>query len=424
MFNFKLSKTIWDVQWSFISLATASLSHLLLRIVLGRELGPSGLGVYTLVFTMYMFGMQFAGFGIGSALTKYVAEFRDDNQKVREYISSGMTGSLISGFIITIMLYLVSDFIAISIFHISEMSELLKIIAFCLPFIAIQKMVLGTLNGLRRMKSYAIINIIQNVFVLVLSVYFVLILNTDVKGAVLGLTIPTIITSLFSIIFIKNFVSTLSFSFTKSFQDVTWFGFYFVLANSIGMINTQVDSMMIGHFLDAKNVGYYSVATIVINGIILIPNSVHAAVAPTIAYFYGKSEYEKTTKFIQRIVLYVTVVIIIISISIALFGKALIMLLFKNEFILAYSPLLILLIGYTIYSPIHSVDCALLSIGKVNILYKISLFCTIFNIIFNVLLISKYGILGAALSTSMSIIILSIFKLYFINKHLFNIKCT
>ncbi|WP_424353330.1 flippase [Methanosarcina mazei] len=424
MFNFKLSKTIWDVQWSFISLATASLSHLLLRIVLGRELGPSGLGVYTLVFTMYMFGMQFAGFGIGSALTKYVAEFRDDNQKVREYISSGMTGSLISGFIITIMLYLVSDFIAISIFHISEMSELLKIIAFCLPFIAIQKMVLGTLNGLRRMKSYAIINIIQNVFVLVLSVYFVLILNTDVKGAVLGLTIPTIITSLFSIIFIKNFVSTLSFSFTKSFQDVTWFGFYFVLANSIGMINTQVDSMMIGHFLDAKNVGYYSVATIVINGIILIPNSVHAAVAPSIAYFYGKSEYEKTTKFIQRIVLYVTVVIIIISISIALFGKALIMLLFKNEFILAYSPLLILLIGYTIYSPIHSVDCALLSIGKVNILYKISLFCTIFNIIFNVLLISKYGILGAALSTSMSIIILSIFKLYFINKHLFNIKCT
>lgn len=424
MLNFKLSKTIWDVQWSFISLVTASLSHLLLRIVLGRELGPSGLGVYTLVFTTYMFGMQFAGFGIGSALTKYVAEFRDDNQKVREYISSGMTGSLISGFIITIMLYLVSDFIAISIFHISEMSELLKIIAFCLPFIAIQKMVLGTLNGLRRMKSYAIINIIQNVFVLVLSVYFVLILNTDVKGAVLGLTIPTIITSLFSIIFIKNFVSNLSLSFTKSFRDVTWFGFYFVLANSIGMINTQVDTLMIGHFLDAKYVGYYSVATIFINGIILIPNSVHAAVAPSIAYFYGKSEYEKTTKFIQRILLYVTVVIIIISISIALFGKTLIMLLFKNEFILAYSPLLILLIGYTIYSPIHSVDCALLSMGKVNILYKIFLVCTIFNIIFNVLLISKYGILGAALSTSMSIIILSIFKLYFINKHLFNIKCT
>ena len=121
-----------DIHWSFISLATASLSHLLLRIILGRTLGPSGLGVYTLVFTIYLFGMQFAGFGIGSGLSKYVAEFRDENHKVKEYILSGFYGSLINGFIITILLYLLSNFIAVSIFHNSEMGKLIKITALCM----------------------------------------------------------------------------------------------------------------------------------------------------------------------------------------------------------------------------------------------------------------------------------------------------
>jgi O-antigen/teichoic acid export membrane protein len=44
-----ISKTMRDVQWSFIRLAISSAVHFLLRVVLGRELGASGLGLYTLV---------------------------------------------------------------------------------------------------------------------------------------------------------------------------------------------------------------------------------------------------------------------------------------------------------------------------------------------------------------------------------------
>jgi len=422
MFNFKLGKMIMDIHWSFISLATASLSHLLLRIILGRTLGPSGLGVYTLVFTIYLFGMQFAGFGIGSGLSKYVAEFRDENHKVKEYILSGFYGSLINGFIITILLYLLSNFIAVSIFHNSEMGKLIKITALCMPFISIQKMVLGTLNGLYRMKSYALISIIQNILVTLLSMYLVIVLNTKVEGAVWGFVIATIITGLISIIFIKEFISTISLSFSKSFKDLGWFGFYYVLAQSIGMVNTQMGSIILGHFLDAEIVGYYAVATMIVSGIALIPNSVNTAVAPRITYIYGKREYKKTAKFIKRIALYVTLVIIFISILLVFFGKTIIILLFKKEFLLAYSPLLILLIGYIIYSPIHSVDCALPSIGKMNLMYKISMLSAIFNVIFSIVLIPKYGILGAALSTSISLIILSLFRLYFIDIYIFKKK--
>ena len=35
MFSIKLTKVMKDVQWSFISLASSSIAHLLLRITLG-----------------------------------------------------------------------------------------------------------------------------------------------------------------------------------------------------------------------------------------------------------------------------------------------------------------------------------------------------------------------------------------------------
>ena len=207
MFNIKLSKTMRDVQWSFISLATASLSHLLLRIILGKELGPAGLGLYTLVFTIYMFGMQFAAFGIGAALTKYVAEHNYNIQKAKDFGSSGILGSFISGSMMGILLYLSAGAISISFFHNSEMVDLLKITALCFPFIATQKAVLGVLNGFRKMNHFAFLNITQNILVLFVSIVLVVFFKMNVIGAVLGFIAPTIVISLIALFFVRDIFS-------------------------------------------------------------------------------------------------------------------------------------------------------------------------------------------------------------------------
>jgi len=181
-----------DVQWAFIGIVTASLAHFILRIVLGRELGAEGLGVYTLAFTVYLFGMQFAAFGIGSALTKYVAEFFDDQDTIRNYVSSGMTSSIITGTLMGIVLFFLAPYIAVSFFHVPELEPLVQLTALCYPFIAIQKAVLGTLNGFRKMHLYALLNIIQNVTVVVASIALVLLFGMGVMGAVIGFVGPTI----------------------------------------------------------------------------------------------------------------------------------------------------------------------------------------------------------------------------------------
>ena len=417
--NFRLTKTMKDIQWSFISLAISSFVHFLLRVVLGRELGASGLGLYTLVFTIYMFGMQFAAFGIGAALTKYVAEHNENLKKVEEFVSSGLIGSFISGLTVGIILYLSSNAIAINFFHSPEMTHLLKITAFCFPFIALQKTALGTLNGLRKMNYFALVNIVQNVSVFVLSIIFVLLFKLNVTGAVFGFVLPTIVMGPLALGFIKDFFKVPSKLFNTVLRELSWFGFYVVLANSVGIINTQIDSLLIGHFMNETEVGYYAVAVVLIQGILLLPGAIQRVTTPVIAGYHGKNEYENIKNVIKKTMVKTFLITILFSTLLVIFGRFLIGILFTEEFLPAYIPLLILVIGYSLYAPIISVGGVLSSIGKVNVAFRIAALCALMNTILNVILIPKFGIFGAATATSLSLMISVVIKLYFIKRYIY-----
>jgi O-antigen/teichoic acid export membrane protein len=390
-----------DVQWAFISIVTASLAHFILRIVLGRELGPDGLGVYTLAFTIYLFGMQFAAFGIGAALTKYVAQFIDDPITIRHYVSSGMTSSIITGIIMGVVLFLLAPAISISFFDVPALEPLLKLIAICYPFIAIQKAVLGTLNGFRRMHLYALLEVIQNVAVVCISVILVLLFDMGVMGAVVGFVVPTVVIGIICPFLIRDSISLDQSLWDKpTLYATTVFGIYVVLGNSIGFLNTQVDSIMLGYYLNPAEVGIYAVAVLLAQTLTLLPSAVQRITGPTIATLHGKGDIQKIRGIIISTMKKIFLISAVLALFIAASGQFLIEFLFKSEFLPAFTPLLILLLGKTIYSPFMAVGSTLASIGKVHISFRIAAVCAIVNLVLNIILIPNFGIVGAAIATA------------------------
>lgn len=400
-----LSKALIDVQWAFISIVTASLAHFILRIILGRELGPDGLGVYTLAFTIYLFGMQFAAFGIGSALTKYVAEFLDDRATIRNYVSSGMTSSIITGTLMGVVLFLLAPYIAISFFHVPELESMIQLTALCYPFIAVQKAVNGTLNGFRRMHLYAFLNIVQNVTVVAASIALVLLFEMGVMGAVIGFVGPTILVSALSPILIRDCIGFgSSFWDTAALRATTVFGFYVVLGNSIAFLNTQVDSILIGYYLNPTEVGIYAVAVLLAQTLTLIPGAVQRVTAPATATLYGKGDIEGVRRLYYSTLKKSLLISAGSAVLIAALGPYIIALLFTEEYLVSYVPLLILLLGYTVDASFAAVGATLSSIGKVHIPFRISTVCGVLNVILNILLIPILGIRGAALATAATMI--------------------
>jgi O-antigen/teichoic acid export membrane protein len=395
-----------DIQWAFISIFTASFAHFILRIVLGRELGPEGLGVYTLSFTIYLFGMQFAAFGIGSALTKYVAEFIDDHATIRKYVSSGMTSSIVTGSLMGIVLFLFAPYIAISFFRVPELEGLIQLTAICYPFIAIQKAVLGTLNGYRRMHLYALLMIVQNILVVGISLALVSVFLLGVLGAVIGFVASTILIGILCPLLIREDIGLDACLWDiPALRATTVFGFYAVLATSIGFLNTQINSILIGYYLNPTEVGIFAVSILLAQTLTLIPSAIQTVTNPVMANLYGKGDFEGVRRVFYSTLKKSFFLSTGTAVFLAVCSPYIISLAFGEKFQASYLPLLILLIGSTISATFTAVGASLGSINKVHIIFQINAVCVVLNIMLNILLIPSFGIIGAAIATSIMAIV-------------------
>jgi stage V sporulation protein B len=404
-----LNKFVSDVGVTFVASAVGMLLGFPITVFLGRYLGADDLGLYRMVNTIFGTLMLFVTIGIPASVIKYVAEFRDNDEKLREIVSASLITSILLGLLSFIFIYLSADLFS-DFFNMPELSGLLKILAFAFPFSIINSTLIGLLNGLREMTKNAWVSIVQSATMLVLTL--ILVFKYGVNGAVVGIVLSSILATLL-LISIQR-ISNISFNnYFNTTSQIISFGSKTVLSNAINLINYQADTLMIGYFMTKTDVGVYSVAVMFAKLIWILPDSIQRITFPLISEYHAKKMSESIATVVDRCMKYSCLFLIFCTTSFVFFGKEFIALIFGAEFELSYFPLIILLIGTLFFGMTKSVGSIFASIGEVNLVYKIPLVSAIFNILLNMLLIPTYGIIGGAFATSFSLIISMILMLHF-----------
>jgi O-antigen/teichoic acid export membrane protein len=408
-----MRRFVRDVGFSFVSLGISAVVHFALRVFLARYLGESDLGLYTLSFTVYSFGILFGAFGIGNALTKYVAEFREDAPRTSMLLTNGIMASFAIGCIMGLLLYVGASTIANRFFDMPELAALLRIVSIAFPFIAIEKATLGFLNGLRRMRLFAIINISQNMLIVALTVLLVL-SGHGLKGAAWALVLPVVVLSLFSVFIMRDSASRPRLSpFVTASKLLLAFGGFVVLANGIGMIQTNMDSVMIGYFMKDADVGIYAAAVVLSQAILLPSQALQMITGPMMATLWGKGDRAGIEKVINDTLKFTAAFIIPIAFTAIILAPDLLKVIFTEKFVSATDPLRILLIGIGFLAIWASVGAALSSTAYVKVIFILGSVSLAANMLLNALLIPRLGISGAATATSSAAALGALLQLYF-----------
>ncbi len=100
------------------------------------------------------------------------------------------------------------------------------------------------------------------------------------------------------------------------------------------------------------------------------------------------------------------------GLGVGFFAEDIITLIFGEGFICAVLPLQILIVGTVIIGIAKSIGSFLPSVGRPDLSLKINGTGAIINLILNILLIPFLGISGAALATTISLIVISILTIY------------
>jgi len=166
----KKSKFIKSVIILVIGGFITKLLGMIIKIVLTRTIGTTGIGIYSLIMPTYMLLISIAQLGFPVAISKLVAEDKFNNKSL---VLGIMPISLLINIVIFIFLILFANFISNNLLHDSRTYYGIIAIGFVLPFISISSIMRGYFFGKERMLPHTFSNIMEDVIRLLIIVFFI-----------------------------------------------------------------------------------------------------------------------------------------------------------------------------------------------------------------------------------------------------------
>ncbi|EDM45361.1 polysaccharide biosynthesis protein [unidentified eubacterium SCB49] len=163
----------------------------------------------------------------------------------------------------------------------------------------------------------------------------------------------------------------------------------------------SIDIVLLSKYDSFDNVAFYAVAIKIAAVATLVLVSVTVFIAPKVANFWESKNIEELTKLIKTSTK-LSVFLGVPGILILMIFPTFFLQFFGSAYEAAKTALLILLAGQLIISFCGPTAIYLNMTGRQNYLNKIMIFAVVINIILNVLLIPKYGMIGAAIATVFS----------------------
>jgi len=364
------------------------------QIVIARALGPAGKGAFSLVILIVNVVYIFAHGSLGSANTHFTG--RHPASKAGIFGNSFTIALLWGGTVALLFITIVEGLLAKTLPDIDP--ALVKMTAIAIPMMILLDYCNTIVMGLDRIARYSLI-IVSRELVFLVGLFLLLLIAPLTVGGVLNTWV--LVVGLASIFAAWSAWSGVGFRFKIDLRlwfSMAKFSLQSHAANLSTFLKMRFDVLMVAYFLDLKEVGYYSIANAIIAVLWFIPVAVSMVLTPHISWRDDQAGNILTPP-LCRMAFFLTA---IAGLTIAIFGWVGIKLVFGELFLPAYLPLLILIPGAVVYSLAKLLSGDLVGRGLPHYAMKISLVALGLNVGINLILIPLFGIIGAALTATLT----------------------
>lgn len=255
-----------------------------------------------------------------------------------------------------------------------------------------------TFAALRRMEFYGLTQIILQ-FVYMLCTFILVKTYKDIYYIPIAFIIGHITCVLYTWFMHRRIVKSISFVINLTvWKRMLKISLPMILSYIIGRIYLSFSIIYIGFIGDKSEVGLYNAAFKIIFLLIAIREILVSVVYPLLSKYYIESK-EKLKKIMQGFIKIAILFALPVTTGGILLSSEIISTIFGIQYIDAHKPLQILLISYLLLMINIVYPSTQNAFNKQNIYFRVSLINCVSNIIFNIICISIWGIIGAAIAT-------------------------
>ncbi|MBI5182943.1 MAG: flippase [Nitrospinae bacterium] len=386
---------------------------ILFTLLISRTLIVNEVGIYYLAITIINLAVMISLLGLDSGILRYISIFsgKKDIRRVKGTIISSLWIAIPMSIIIAILLFLSSRHISL-LFNKPELVMVLKVFSLTIPFFVITHIFIKVTHSLRLMHFNLYVRDLGEQILKILLAAIFLYMGWRILGVILS-NIITIILIMGISLYLMNRLIPLTDKNDRpilEFKQLTRFSFPQLFSTFSLFLIMWTDTLMLGYFSDSGNVGIYNVTTrIAILGSLIL-SSFNTIFSPMISDLHNREMMHQLEGLFQTVTKWIFTLSFPLFLIFIFFAKP-ILAIFGTEFIVGYSCLIILSIGQLINSITGPSGLVLLMSGRSYISLFNDLSVCILNIILNYQLIPRYGLLGAAIATTLSITIVNLLRL-------------
>jgi O-antigen/teichoic acid export membrane protein len=379
----------------------------LFKVYLARALGVEALGIYALGMTIIGFLGLFSGLGLAQSAVRFVALYVATNKglQLRSFIVRAFALLLGANLLAGALVVFAGPWVAEHLYHTPALDRYFKLFALIMIFGALTTFFGQVLQGYKDVSRRTIItNFVGTPLMMLLTVGLVMLggglwgyLVAQVLGAaavVVMLVIATWRLSPPTARLLRGPVLPLE-SQVFSFGTVVF---------GIGLLEfflAQADKILIGVYTNAREVGIYAVAMAIVAFIPVALQSVNQIFSPTIADLHSRGERALLERLFQTLTKWILGLTLPLAAVTILFSRPL-MRIFGPDFEAGWIVLVIGTLGQLVNCGTGSVGYLLMMSGNQKRLIKVQAIMTGVTILLNVVMIPKWGIAGAALSSAIT----------------------
>ncbi len=396
----------------------SQLSTIFLKLFVSRVFGPAGIGLYEIVLSLIRISSDLIQGGLSQMMVKYLSQL-EKRIKERQLVFDGFIALCGVSIIAMILLILGKELISSKILN-SHSARLYEVIVVSIPLWALSQYIAYCLRGIKRTGLSVAMQ--SGFFPLAMLLLVLTFLGENLNT--LFFTIPVVLLGINALglyYLVKNLIKgslTLRRDI-KVYTNLIFDSTPMWLISVARIFSLRIDKIILAIYMDAVLVGIYSVGFLVSSLIQIIPSFITPISQPLLANKI-KNRDSSIGDLYQDLVMFSVILMTPVYFMMAINGD-LIISFFGEEFTEAYAVMIVLGAGNFINGLVGPTGDIMIMGGKEKILAILQYISVLLTVIFFIILIPRFGILGAAVARSASWAIIEIIKLYFVAKY-FKIK--
>lgn len=415
----EVSDVLGGGAYMLVGMVTTNFLGFLIHVKLATALKPTGYGLLVLGLMIISTGSRFLQFGLGEGLTRYITRF-DSLSEQADVIKSGILPPILAALFVAVLLFVFAQDFAVYAFDDPGLTPVLKVVSIAVPIGVVLKLLISIVRGYEMARGRTISMIVEK-GLLTVAIYALGTFLSPVT-AVAVWTASFVAGIIAAGILLYSKVSGVFSAFLKSStthkRELMTFSAPLIISGTFTLLMNNVDTFLIGYFLESSMVGQYNVAYKLSNFVLLPLGFVGFIFFPVSSKLYKNNKVVKLRDLLNLMNKWGTMSVFPVLFVFLAYPTLAVTFVFGDQYTVSGQILRILSFGYIVHLISGKTGETLKTGGYTAAVMYTSVAGVIANVGLNILLIPWIGIRGAAIATGVSFIIGGMVGILFLKKRM------